>query len=105
MIIAMLSMGSDTIMAFLTPILLVVAPFIIQFIKNTLKLQGQGAVLVAFVISIVLAMFGGWATNTLDWSNGAALFAEIFTVSTLIYKFVFPIPIVQESLPETLKKT
>lgn len=93
----------ETVMTFLNPFLAIAAPFVIQFIKNQLKLTGNGAVLATVGVSVSLAVIGLWVTGGLAAISAATLATTIFTVATLVYKFFITNESVQKALPETFK--
>jgi hypothetical protein len=100
----LLQLATIGILDFLNPVLAVFAPFITQFIKNQLKLTGNGALLLTLVISVGLAIFGAWATGAFVVGTSAFfLFTSIFTASTVIYKMLIKNDSVQAVLPESLK--
>lgn len=102
MIKLLLFQTATTIVTFLTPVLGIIAPFITQFIKNKLKLQGNGALILTLAISAGLATFGAWSLGMFVLEGGA-LATAIFTASTVIYKFIIANDTVQANLPEFLK--
>lgn len=103
MTVLMIAETTGATIAYLTPILAVIAPFISQFVKNRLKLSGDSALVATVVICVITAILGAWATGELFLGGVASQFYLIFTVATLIYKLVITSASVQEALPETLK--
>lgn len=89
--------------AYLTPVLAVIAPFISQLVKNSLKLSGNSALAATVGICVLTAVLGAWATGELMLGGVASQFYLIFTVATLIYKLVISSAPVQSALPSSLK--
>ncbi len=103
MTVLMIAETTGATIAYLTPILAVIAPFISQFVKNRLKLSGDSALAATVGICILTAVLGAWATGELFLGGIASQFYLIFTVATLIYKLVISSEPIQTALPTALK--